>query len=187
MVCHRLHWLSTHATSGHFSKRVRNKAMWSTGGATRCWDGLGVISTGSAGISCASSPEIRPRRTSGKASRSAKPRARICNMRRVYCCHGPCLPKRFARLASAILKSPVTSSPSIRLATHTARRLLPSPSKYSLTDAHLPDPRTSASMASPQTLGRPLITAMFWIACMGARPSSEPICTAIMMFSGLPL
>jgi hypothetical protein len=47
--------------------------------------------------------------------------------------------------------------------------------------------RTSASITSPHSEGRPLMTAMFWIACIVFRPSSAPHWIAIRQFAGFSL
>src|ERR1051326_8757369 len=47
------------------------------------------------------------------------------------------------------------------------------------------DARTSAITASPQRLGRPLMTAIDCIACIGCSPNSRPHWIATRMLAGL--
>ena len=94
-------------------------------------------------------------------------------MRLGYADHGPCLPHRPARLASSTLNLATTGLRFFRLAMQTATGLgVPSPSKNSSTSSQTALACTSAIIASPYTLGLPLITAIFCRACMGASPIS---------------
>ena len=136
----------------------------------------------SPGMSITSSATGSPRNTSGNTSRSAKARARIWRMRFGYCVHGPCLPNRPAVRASSMPKVRDCSGSPRRL----TRQVAVWPSSVSITNSHSGLARTNAMTASPHSAGRPLMLAMFWSACSGLRPSSEPHCIAMRQLPGLP-
>ncbi|MNP45270.1 hypothetical protein D3C76_1391800 [compost metagenome] len=83
-------------------------------------------------------------------------------------------------MASAKLKVRTCSSSPRRL----TRQVATSPSMVSYTYSQSVEERTRAITASPHSAGRPLITAMFCIACMGCRPSSIPHWMATRMLPG---
>ena len=89
-----------------------------------------------------------------------------------------------AFFASAMLKvCEITLAPR-RLAVQLAISPMPSPpsiiSSCQTSSSKSPDPRHSASMASPQIDGRPLMTAIFCTLAMGGKPSSAPNWIAII-------
>ena len=121
---------------------------------------------------------------SAAPSRHASVRARIDSIRGLYCCQGPCLPHRPAILASFAEKDRTMTcpvSPRIRVAVAT----MSSPSPVTTQSMECPARCISAGRASPQTEARPLMTAMFDRACIGARPISMPRTIAAMIMSGL--
>ena len=129
---------------------------------------------------------MRPRRRSGNASRSAKPRARSVSILRGYSVQGPVFPQSFARLASATENVDTTGSCPTRFAVHVATIASPSPSTRSTMNSHTGEPMQRALAASPHRDGRPLITAIDCSDCIGDRPTSAPCWMARTQSAGRP-